>query len=102
MLVGTSWVMPSRRAVAPDLTVLPASAFVERAYKQTADGPVPSVVVEEPSASHGYTDFLQRAARYQRLGVCFYSVVTAAGLCSVLRSMPGEGSANTVWTGTDR
>jgi Putative restriction endonuclease len=86
-------------AVAPDLMVLPASAIVERSYKQPADGPVPSVVVEVPSGSDGFTDFLGKAARYQRLGVCCYSVVTAAGLCSVLRSMPGEGSLNTPWVG---
>ena len=86
-------------AVAPDLMVLPANAFVERSYKQPADGPVPSVVVEVPSASEGFTDFLQKAARYQRLGVCCYSVITDSGVCSVLRSMPGEGTANTVWTG---
>jgi hypothetical protein len=86
-------------AVAPDLMVLPSNTFVERSYKQPADGPVPSVVVEVPSASDGYTDFLQKAARYQRLGVCCYSVITGSGVCSVLRSMPGEGTANTVWTG---
>jgi Putative restriction endonuclease len=79
--------------------VLPANALVERSYKQAADGPVPSVVVEVPSASDGYTDFLQKAARYQRLGVCCYFVITGSGVCSVLRSMPGEGTANTVWTG---
>jgi Putative restriction endonuclease len=86
-------------AVAPDLMVLPANAFVERSYKQPTDGPVPSVVVEVPSASDGFTDFLQKAARYQRLGVCCYSVITGSGVCSVLRSVPGEGTANTVWTG---
>jgi hypothetical protein len=86
-------------AVAPDLMVLPTNAFVERSYKQPADGPVPLVVVEVPSASDGYTDFLQKAARYQRLGVCCYSVITGSGVCSVLRSMPGEGTASTVWTG---
>jgi Putative restriction endonuclease len=86
-------------AVAPDLMVLPANAFVERSYKQPADGPVPLVVVEVPSASDGYTDFLQKAARYQRLGVCCYSVITGSGVCSVLRSTPGEGTASTVWTG---
>ncbi len=86
-------------AVAPDLMVLPASGFVERSYKQPADGPVPSVVVEVPSASDGFTDFLQKAARYQRLGVCCYTVITGSGVCAVLRHMPGEGTANTVWTG---
>jgi hypothetical protein len=86
-------------AVAPDLMVLPTNAFVERSYKQPADGPVPLVVVEVPSASDGYTDFLQKAARYQRLGVCCYSVITGSGVCSVLRSMPGAGTASTVWTG---
>jgi hypothetical protein len=86
-------------AVAPDLMVLPTDAFVERSYKQPADGPVPSVVVEVPSGSDGFMDFLQKAARYQRLGVCCYSVITGSGVCSVLRSMPGEGTMSTVWTG---
>lgn len=86
-------------AVAPDLMVLPASAFVERSYKQPADGPVPSVVVEVPSGSDGYTDFLAKAARYQRLGVCCYTVITESGVCSVRRSVPGEGGSSTMWTG---
>jgi Putative restriction endonuclease len=86
-------------AVAPDLMVLPASAFVERSYKQPADGPVPSVVVEVPSGSDGFTDFLRKAARYERLGVCCYTVITGSGVCSALRSMPGEGSANKMWIG---
>jgi hypothetical protein len=72
---------------------------VRQGYKQPADGPVPSVVVEVPSASDGYTDFLQKVARYQRLGVCCYPVITGSGVCSVLRSTPGEGTARTAWTG---
>jgi Putative restriction endonuclease len=86
-------------AVAPDLMVLAAIASVQKSYRQPVNGPLPSVVVEVPSASDGFTDFLQKAARYQRLGVCCYSVITDAGACAVFRFMPGEGAAYTVWTG---
>jgi hypothetical protein len=52
-----------------------------------------------PSGSDGYTDFLAKAARYQRLGVCCYTVITGSRVCAALRSVPADGGSSKVWTG---
>jgi Putative restriction endonuclease len=94
-----NWYPPDGgNAVAPDLMVLAADAPVVRSYKETPDGPSPTIVVEVPSRSDGVSDFFKKSARYRALGVDFFTVLTDSGTCSVLRFAPGRTDVED-WTG---
>ena len=72
-------------AMAPDVMVLPAGAFVAppdlgdkrlKSYQQhKTGGPVPTVVVEVPSDTDTFVDLRAKVDRYCELGVVVYVVV---------------------------
>ena len=78
--------------VAPDVMVLPAGTLEPQAtsYQQADGQPFPSVVVEIPSASDGYPDFVGKLRRYQALGTVVYVFVVHDGALDATRFAPGD------------
>lgn len=89
-------------AIAPDVMVLPPGTLATRAksYRQPADGPTPSVVVEIPSDSDSdsFAAFRTKLRRLQHLGPVVYVIVAEEGSAAVLRLGAGETEAVS-WNG---
>lgn len=97
-----NWYPPDGgNAVAPDLMVLAQGARPPKAksYRQPdADLPWPTVVVEVPSTSDGYSSFRAKLERYRRLGIVAYVVDVEDGAHSIERIDP-DGDAPVPWVG---
>lgn len=87
-------------AIAPDVMVLPPGTLATRAksYRQPADGPTPSVVVEIPSDSDSFAAFRTKLRRLQHLGPVVYVIVAEEGSAAVLRLGAGE-TEPVAWNG---
>jgi hypothetical protein len=96
-----NWYPPDGgNAVAPDI-MLAEGARPPRAksYRQRdAELPWPSVVVEVPSRTDGYSSFRAKLERYRRLGVVAYVVDVEDGARSIERVDP-DGDAPIPWDG---